>query len=193
KLIPPVMQALLRDKELDLQGFLCPGHVSCIIGTRPYEFIPRDYSIGCCVTGFQPLDILEGLYFLMLQINRKSPKVDNQYVRLVGRDGNPRAKRLIFKVFKSCNASWRGLGRIPLSGLKLREEYSAFDAQHEFGIQEKESTVKEKNGCKCALVLRGLLSPPECRLFAKGCTPLKPLGPCMVSSEGSCNAYYRYR
>jgi hydrogenase expression/formation protein HypD len=193
RLIPPVMGSLLSDKRLNLQGFLCPGHVSCIIGTRAFEFIPKKHRIGCCIAGFEPLDILEGLYFLILQIASGKARVDNQYTRLVKREGNPRAKRLMLRVFEVFDASWRGLGRISLSGLNLREEYAAFDAQRKFNIQDREKPIGERTKCKCALVLRGLLSPPGCPLFAKGCTPLEPLGPCMVSSEGACNAYYRYR
>jgi hydrogenase expression/formation protein HypD len=192
-LIPPAMRFLLQDKRLNLQGFLCPGHVSCIIGSRPYEFIPREDKVACCIAGFEPLDILEALYLLILQINRNKPRVDNQYARLVTKDGNARAKRLIAEVFATYDATWRGLGKIPLSGLRLKREYASFDAAGEFGLNTKEVDSITRTRCRCALVLRGLCSPCGCPMFAKKCTPLNPLGPCMVSSEGACNAYYRGR
>ena len=194
KLIPPAMEYLLRDKRLNLDGFLCPGHVSAIIGSRPYEFIPKKHGVACCISGFEPLDMLEGIYLLLRQIARKEPKVENQYSRLVSRSGNLKALRLMQKVFCVNAGSWRGLGVIPKSGLKIREEFSRFDAERVFGISYSQKTGKKTNrNCRCIEVLKGLASPLDCPCFAKSCSPLHPLGPCMVSYEGACNAYYKYR
>lgn len=194
KLIPPAMKALLSERNLKLNGFLCPGHVSTIIGTRPYEFIPKRYGIGCCVAGFEPLDILEGIYFLLPQIINHKPQVANQYTRVVTRQGNLKAQKIISQVFKVCDASWRGLGKIPQSGLKIKEGFSQFDAEKVFLIHHKPYAISNKQKrCRCGDMLKGLISPLDCPLFSKTCTPDNPIGPCMVSSEGTCNAYYKYR
>jgi len=194
KLIPPAMAYLVLDKRLALQGFLCPGHVSTIIGTRPYEFIPKRFKIGCCVTGFEPLDILQGLYFLLKQIKEKNPAVDNQYLRAVKPEGNPKAKRIIDQVFRIEDVSWRGLGIISKSGLKMRKEFSRFDIEKFLPLKRKSETARQRPGqCKCAEVLKGLILPQDCPLFSKSCRPDNPYGPCMVSGEGACNAYYRYQ
>lgn len=194
KLIPPAMNYLMQDKRLNLDGFLCPGHVSAIIGTKHYEFIPKRYKINCCVAGFEPLDILEGIYILVKQIVECKPKVANQYLRVVTKQGNLQAQKKIKQVFKIADASWRGLGKIPQSGLKIRKEFSQFDAEKVFCICDKRYAISDKqNRCRCGDVLKGLLSPPECQLFAKVCIPDNPIGPCMVSSEGACNAYFKYK
>ena len=195
KLIPPAMEHLLQDKRLNLDGFLCPGHVSAIIGTKAYEFIPKRYKIGCCVAGFEPLDILEGLYLILRQIIKNKPTVANQYTRVVTKQGNQKAQKVLERVFEVADSNWRGFGKIPESGLKIRKEFSEFDAQREFQLSSelrvRSSGVKTK--CKCADVLKGLISPRECPLFSKACTPDNPIGPCMVSTEGACNAYYKYK
>jgi hydrogenase expression/formation protein HypD len=194
KLITPAMEYLVQDKRLQIAGFLCPGHVSCIIGTKSYEFIPQKYKIGCCITGFEPLDILEGLYFLIQQIVDKKPRVQNQYMRAVTRGGNVKAKNIIFDVFRAKNSSWRGLGIIPKSGLKLRDGFARFDAEKIFSISHKPKAISQKlKKCRCGDVLKGLIFPKDCPLFSKNCNPDHPIGPCMVSSEGACNAYYKYR
>lgn len=193
KLIPPAMECLTRDKRLSLSGFLCPGHVSTIIGTEPYEFIPKKYGIGCCIAGFEPLDILEGICLLIEQLLKKRPKVDNQYIRAVAKQGNTKAQEIIKQVFKICDAAWRGLGRIPQSGLKIRDGFSQFDAERVFCIRRTTHDAQRTTRCKCGDVLKGLISPPQCPLFSKICSPDNPVGPCMVSSEGTCNAYYKYR
>jgi hydrogenase expression/formation protein HypD len=187
------MEYLVRDRRLNLSGFLCPGHVSSIIGTKPYEFIPKRYKIGCCITGFEPLDILEGVYFLIQQIVKNKPEVANQYMRVVNPEGNLKAQRIIFDVFKVENASWRGLGRIPKSGLKIKDAFSQFDAEERIPIgYELRATSYELRRCRCGDILKGLALPLECPLFSKVCKPAHPIGPCMVSSEGTCNAYYKY-
>ena len=194
KLIPPAMEALVFDRQLKINGFLCPGHVSTIIGSQAYEFIPKKYKIGCCVAGFEPLDILEGIYFLLCQIIRNKPRVENQYMRVVKKNGNPKAKAIIKEVFRINNAVWRGLGEIPHSGLELRDEFSSFDIARiiPFNIKYQASSRRLKQ-CRCAEVLKGVIQPSECSLFRKICSPANPYGPCMVSSEGACNAYYRYK
>jgi hydrogenase expression/formation protein HypD len=194
KLIPPAMGYLLKDKRLNIDAFLCPGHVSAIIGTKPYEFIPKKYAIGCCVAGFEPLDILEGIYILIGQLVQSKPKVENQYVRVVTRNGNKKAQKFIQQVFKTTGAFWRGLGRIPESGLQLRDDFLRFDAGKVFSLKQVNRRIgPPATKCKCGDVLKGLISPKACPLFAKTCKPDNPVGPCMVSSEGACNAYYKYR
>ena len=193
KLIPPAMVKLTQDPRLDLDGFLCPGHVSTIIGLKPYEFIARKYDIGCCIAGFEPLDMMEGLYLLLRQIIRKKPAVENQYARVVKDEGNPKARTIIKLVFCVSHSAWRGLGMIPKSGLLIRKEFARFDAQREFGLKRiNESTNQRTTKCRCADVLKGIASAPECPLFSKVCTPDNPIGPCMVSNEGACHAYYKY-
>jgi hydrogenase expression/formation protein HypD len=194
KLIPPAMSYLLRDKRLKLNGFLCPGHVSTIIGTRPYEFIPKKYAIGCCISGFEPLDILGAIFILLSQIKENKPRVENQYSRVVTRSGNLKAQKIIAQVFKTSDAYWRGLGRIPNSGLKIRDEFSKFDIEKVLNVSERgKTTAKKQKKCRCADILKGLISPLDCPLFSKACYPENPIGPCMVSAEGACNAYYKYK
>lgn len=193
KVMPPPMKFLLQDKRLDLSGFLCPGHVSTIIGTKPYEFIPREYGIGCCISGFEPLDILEGVYLLVRQIVRKEPKVENQYARVVTENGNLKARKIIYSVFEEGDASWRGLGVIPGSGLKIKNSFATFDIEKVMPVRIRHSAKDSKQKkCSCGDVLKGLVRPDECLLFRKVCSPENPYGPCMVSSEGTCNAYYKY-
>jgi len=193
KVIPPAMDYLLKDKKLNLSGFLCPGHVSAVIGVKSYEFIPKRYKIGCCVTGFEPADILEGIYILLRQIIENKPGVANQYRRVVNRQGNTKAIKIIDRVFKIRDDSWRGLGRIPNSGLGIRDKFACLNAHIQFKIPSKigkhDSVVTP---CRCGEVLKGLISPDECILFRKKCNPQHPIGPCMVSMEGACNAYYKY-
>lgn len=194
KLIPAAMAYLVKDKKLKLNGFLCPGHVSAIIGMRPYEFMAAKYKLGCCIAGFEPLDILEGLYLLLRQIVLRKPAVENQYARVVTRLGNSKAINIINRVFEATSASWRGLGRIPASGLKIRKEFSQFDAGRYFTAGHRlQASGHRLQKCRCGDILKGLISPPDCPLFSRGCRPDNPVGPCMVSSEGACNAYYKYK
>jgi hydrogenase expression/formation protein HypD len=194
KLIPPAMNYLVRDKRLKLNGFLCPGHVSSVIGTRPYEFIPQKYGIGCCISGFEPVDILEGIYMLLCQVKENKPRVENQYSRAVVKTGNLKAQRIIRQVFKTSDAYWRGLGKIPKSGLKINNEFSRVDIESIFPLKETGRVIDRKQkSCKCADILKGLILPLDCPLFGKACSPDNPIGPCMVSTEGACNAYYKYR
>jgi hydrogenase expression/formation protein HypD len=186
------MRALLNLGELGLNGFICPGHVSAIIGSNPYEFIAKDYHVPCVITGFEPIDILQGLYMLVQQVENDEAKVEIQYTRGVIPEGNKIALGLMDKVFETADADWRGVGVIPGSGLMVREEYARFDAEKLFDV-DVPPTKPDPPGCSCGEVLRGIKFPYDCKLFGKACTPERPVGPCMVSSEGSCAAYYRYR
>lgn len=190
KLLPPAMRALLDSKDISLHGFLCPGHVTTVIGARAYEEIAAQYRLPCVVTGFEPLDIVQGIYMLVEQLTNNQATVMNQYRRAVKWEGNPAAVKLMETVFEPADATWRGLGKIPRSGLKLRDAWRDYDASLHFAMPEIQ--VQEHPGCRCGEVLRGVIVPPQCGLFRKLCTPQQPLGPCMVSSEGTCGAYYRY-
>lgn len=192
KLIPAAMRYLAVDKELKLDGFLCPGHVSSIIGTKPYEFLPKKFRLGCCISGFEPVDILESLSMLLKQIKADRPKVDNQYARAVRTQGNPQAQKIIRNVFEEENSLWRGLGIIKRSGLKIKNDFAQFDAEKEFHIGSRQQAAGRRLKCKCSDILKGKAQPKDCVLFKKTCTPDKPYGPCMVSAEGACNAHYKY-
>ncbi|MHB9095099.1 MAG: hydrogenase formation protein HypD [Eubacteriales bacterium] len=190
KLIPQAIRALLSDDEIGINGFILPGHVSAIIGVSPYEFIAGEFGIPAVVIGFEPVDILQGIYMLIKQIEEGAAKIEIQYNRGVPPAGNPHAMALLFKVFEVSDAIWRGIGTIPGTGLKLRKEYQKFDAVKKFGIKINDD--REHPGCKCGDVLRGLKTPLECGLFGKACLPEHPVGACMVSVEGTCSAYYKY-
>ncbi|OGN96195.1 MAG: hydrogenase formation protein HypD [Chloroflexi bacterium RBG_13_51_36] len=190
KLTPPVMKALLDSGELKLDGIVCPGHVSVIIGSHPYEFIPRDYRVACVIAGFEPLDILLCIDKLVEQMEKGEPKVEIAYPRGVKPEGNRKARQLMEDVFEVGEANWRGIGVVPQSGLRIRKRYERFDADKAFSVSLKPS--KEPEGCRCGDVIRGTVTPLECKLFRKVCTPERPIGPCMVSSEGACAAYYQY-
>lgn len=190
KLLPPAMKALLDAGDLSLDGFLCPGHVSTIIGAGAYEEVAGNYHIPCVVTGFEPLDILQGITMLVDQIEKGQARVMNQYNRAVTWEGNVAARRLMDEIFEPVDATWRGLGPIPQSGLKVRSAWESYDSSKRFSMPHIE--VKEHPGCRCGDVLRGVLTPPQCPLFRKVCNPQNPMGPCMVSGEGTCGAYFRY-
>ncbi len=190
KLVPPALEVLVNTEELHLDGFILPGHVSTIIGSKVYEYIPQKYGKACVISGFDADDILHAIAMLLNQILKREPKVEIQYKEAVKPEGNPKALEFLYKFFEPCDSEWRGIGVIPKSGLKLKEEFSHRDAQHIFSIPEIKSI--EPKGCQCGLVLRGVKIPPQCPLFAKICTPENPVGACMVSSEGSCAAYYKY-
>ena len=190
KIMPPAMRALVENHQIHIDGFLCPGHVSAITGSKIYEFLAREYQIPCVVAGFEPLDILESIRLLLSQIRFGQARVENEYRRAVTYEGNLRAQQLMEKVFSKRSVSWRGMGKIPQSGLKIRKNYASFDVEAQFPIKIKES--KDYPGCICGDILRGLKTPPDCSLFKKVCSPSRPLGACMVSSEGTCAAYYKY-
>ena len=195
RLIPPALKAILDMGEIKLDGFIEPGHVSTIIGSKPYEFISKEYHVPQVIAGFEPLDLLMGVWMLAQQIQQGRSVVENEYARVVKVDGNRKAQQVMSEVFEPCDMKWRGFPVIPDSGLKLRDKYKEFDARRLYQdeleeLQDKE--YKEPSGCLCGEVLRGLISSPDCPLFGKQCTPDTPVGPCMVSIEGSCNIEYRY-
>ncbi len=194
KTIPAVMHRMVRSKAVSIDGFLCPGHVSAIIGTRPYQRLAREAGISCCVAGFEPLDILQGLTLLLRRIRHKRTGVDNQYSRVVTESGNARAQNAIRAVFIPYDAAWRGLGTVPASGLAIRKRFAHLDAERALRLRIERTAAPRKAAlCRCAQVIMGVATPDSCALFRKRCSPEHPYGPCMVSSEGACNAYYRYR
>ncbi|HAM51165.1 MAG TPA: hydrogenase formation protein HypD [Nitrospiraceae bacterium] len=190
KLVPPALKALLDSPDVMVDGFILPGHVSTIIGKKPYEFISTLYKKPAVITGFSAEDILTGIYMLLKQIGDKRADVEIQYTTVVKENGNPRAVALIEKYFEPSDAYWRGIGTIPGSGLKLRDEFTLFDAMERFKPDVPE--CPEPSACSCGDVLRGVKIPLDCPLFATVCTPESPVGACMVSTEGSCAAYYKY-
>jgi hydrogenase expression/formation protein HypD len=190
KLCPPIMKAILDMGEVRLNGIICPGHVSSIIGSNPYQFIANAYNIACVVSGFEPVDILLCVAMLVDQIEKGQYKVENAYRRGVKMEGNQQALRLMNTVFEVGEADWRGIGIVSASGLRLKKEYRQFDAEDNFTIHPGPS--REAKGCLCGSILRGISTPLDCKLFRNNCTPEHPVGPCMVSSEGSCATYYHY-
>ena len=190
-LIPPAMEVILKDTENRVDGFLAAGHVCTVVGYTEYEQLACKYKIPIVVTGFEPLDILQGIYMTILQLEQNRAEVENQYTRAVKREGNAKALSVMNDVFQTVNRRWRGLGEIPASGLGLREKYSTFDAENKFALNEIYS--EEDSECISGLVLQGRKKPSQCPAFGSRCTPEKPLGATMVSSEGACAAYYRYR
>ena len=190
KLCPPIMKSILDLGEVRLSGIVCPGHVSAVIGARPYDFIARDYRIGCVVTGFEPLDILQAVDMLVQQIESDKPRVEIAYTRGVKPEGNRTALDIMYSVFEVGEANWRGIGAVTASGLRLNAEHRRFDAEANFDI--KTGPAIEPKGCLCGSILRGITTPADCKLFRRVCTPENPVGPCMVSNEGSCAAFYQY-
>lgn len=190
KLCPPVIRALLDSGEVKLDGLVCPGHVSAVTGSRAWDFIAGEYGIPCVVSGFEPLDILQCVEMLVDQVEDGRSEVEIAYRRGVRPGGNQEALRLMERIFEPGPADWRGVGRVPDSGLRIRQEYADFDAGRAFEIEAGEPY--EPPGCICGDVLRGVKTPLDCALFGSACTPLSPVGPCMVSSEGTCAAYHNY-
>jgi len=190
-LVPPAMAAILGSPSNRVQGFLAAGHVCTVMGYREYEPLARRYRVPIVVTGFEPLDILQGLVMCVQQLETGRAEVENQYARSVRREGNLAAQRIVREVFRVVDRKWRGVGEIPESGLGLAEAYAEFDAERRFGLTAY--TAAEPTECLSGLVLQGVKKPNECPAFATRCTPEHPLGATMVSSEGACAAYYRYR
>ncbi len=189
KLIPPAMSALIGQDDVRIDGFLCPGHVSVIIGAHPYQPV-AEAGIPCVIAGFEPTDILEAVYELARMRQEGKSEVVIQYRRAVKSEGNPTALAKMDEVFRAAATRWRGLGQIPVSGLQIREKYGQFDAQRRFQLDLQ--PVPEPPGCECGAILRGAKRPAKCALFGTACRPDHPIGPCMVSSEGACAAVYRY-
>jgi hydrogenase expression/formation protein HypD len=190
KTIPIPMAVLTADPELKVDGFLCPAHVSAIIGADAYRPLAEQQRVPCVIAGFEPLDILQGVAMLARQIAAGQARVETQYRRVVKPEGNRKAQALLNEVFEPCDANWRGIGVIPGSGLRLRAAYAAFDAARELPVAVE--PAHEHAGCRCGEILKGKLRPGDCPLFRSICTPEEPVGACMVSSEGTCAAEYRY-
>jgi hydrogenase expression/formation protein HypD len=191
-LTPAAMAGILSSPEaVHVDGFVGPGHVSAVVGSRPFERFAAEYGYPVVITGFEPLDILQAIRLLIRQLNAGRAMLENEYSRVVSRDGNRKAQALMAEVFTSRDSfEWRGLGELPHSALKLRDEFAAYDAEVRFDIILP--SIPDHKACECAAVLRGSKRPEQCRVFATVCTPDNPLGSCMVSSEGACAAYYRY-
>ncbi len=190
RLIPPALTAVLSDPDAAIDGLLCPGHVSTVIGVAPYEPIAREFDIPAVVAGFEPLDVLEATAMLVEKLVRGEGGVGNQYTRAVKYEGSRHAQEIIDEIFEVVDGSWRGVGVIPASALALRGEWSRFDTASRFGLEAHE--VPEPPGCRCGEILVGRAKPAECPLWGRSCLPESPIGPCMVSSEGSCRAAYIY-
>ena len=189
KIMPPAMGALIDD-GVKINGYICPGHVSTITGSHIYEPIAKAYNLGCVISGFEPVDILQTIYMLAKQYEEGVAKVEIQYKRVVKPDGNVKAQQVMNEVFDLRDDWWRGLGVIPNSGMRISEKYKMHDAEVVFPVTVPEP--EEPAGCICGEILKGLKNPKECKLFGKACDPTNPIGACMVSSEGACQAYYKY-
>jgi hydrogenase expression/formation protein HypD len=190
-LVPPALEAILSSSERRVDAFLAAGHVCAIMGLDEYRPIAEQHRVPIVVTGFEPSDILQGIAMCVAQLEEGRTEVENQYTRAVREHGNETAKRVVAEVFHIVPRKWRGIGDIPHSGLGLRDAYAAFDAEKRFAVTNL--VVEESVECKSGLVLQGILKPNDCPAFGIRCTPEKPLGATMVSSEGACAAYYRYR
>ena len=190
KLVPPALSALMENKAVNIDGFLLPGHVSVIIGSQAYKPFFNKYHLPCSIAGFEPADLLQSILMLVDQIESNKPRLDNDYSRAVTNEGNVKAKKLLEDIFKIVDTKWRGIGTIKQSGLKIRKCFEIFDAQKQ--LEFVLPPTQPPRGCLCGEILIGAKIPPECPLYKKVCTPQDPEGPCMVSSEGTCAAYYRF-
>jgi hydrogenase expression/formation protein HypD len=190
KVMPPAMEAIIGD-GIKIDGFICPGHVAAITGSEIFNFIPERYRLGCVVAGFEPADLMQSILMLIQQKNNDDPKVEIQYNRAVSETGNALAKRNLLEVFEPCDTYWRGFGIIPDSGMKLQKKYEKFDAELVFSPVV--SYLEDDATCICGEILRGIKSPVECPLFGSACAPENPAGACMVSNEGTCNTWFRYK
>jgi hydrogenase expression/formation protein HypD len=189
--VVPALEALLSHQDLQLDGFVGPGHVSMVIGTKPYQVIAEHYHKPLVVSGFEPLDILQSLWMLLRQLVEGRCEVENQYTRLVQAEGNAVGLNAMHRVFELRDQfEWRGLGNIPQSGLQMHSDYAKFDAEQKFAVPHQ--SVADHKACQCGEILKGVLKPWQCKVFGTACTPETPIGACMVSSEGACAAYYQY-
>jgi len=190
KVVPPALRALVGSDGVEIDGFLLPGHVSAVIGSGPYQFLADEFEMPCVIAGFEPVDVLQGIEMLLRQVISGAPRVEIQYKRAVRPEGNPRAVAAMDEMFEPVDSNWRGIGDIPASGLGIRPERASLDAAVQIPVEVE--PTREKKGCQCGQVLLGLRQPQECPLFGKVCTPREPVGACMVSSEGSCAAAFKY-
>lgn len=196
-LTPSAIQNILESREVrglgtvPIDGFVGPAHVSVVIGSRPYEYFAEEYQKPVVIAGFEPLDVMQAILMLVRQINDGRFAVENQYIRAVVRDGNRKAQNMVAEVFElRPRFEWRGLGRVPYSALSIKSAFARFDAEQRFAVESR--SVPDPKSCECGAIVRGLKKPPDCKLFGTACTPESPIGACMVSSEGSCAAYYTY-
>jgi hydrogenase expression/formation protein HypD len=192
RLIPPAMELLLGIGDLHIDGFIAPGHVSTIIGLKPYEIFPKTYRMPTVVAGFEPLDVLLAIYMVLKQLNEGKPLLENEYTRAVTYEGNVKAQRMMNEVFEVVGGNWRGLGKLPNSTLRLKGEYANYEAREKFNVRVEDGTDLLP-GCQCHLVMIGKIKPTECPLFMKACTPQKPRGACMVSMEGTCQIWAKHQ
>lgn len=190
KLVEPALRALLNEPDFDIDAFLCPGHVGAVIGEEGFEFLVKEFNKPSVICGFEAGDIIVSIYKMVEQIKNNKPQLENEYTRVVKKNGNLLIKEKVEKYLEVSDDHWRGLGNIPRSGLKLKEEYREFDAEKKFKVSLV--NTQNENGCQCGEVIKGKIEPKECKLFAKVCSPENPIGPCMVSSEGACAAHYKY-
>lgn len=191
KVVPPALEVIFSDPDIRVDGLICPGHVSIVIGLEPYQSLAEKYHQPCVVTGFDTTDILEGIVMLLQQVRKGEARAQIQYNRVVRPEGNLVAQETLKRVFTTAGARWRGLGFIEDSGLEFNHDYEEWDARRKFNIPEYEDIPIK--GCACGQVLTGKITPHACPLFGRACTPINPVGPCMVSHEGACAAYYRYK
>ena len=187
KTMPEVMEALVKDGSIKVDAFLLPGHVSAIIGIKPYGFLSKTYKKRCVISGFEPLDIMQSILMI---IRQDRPKIGVQYKRVIEKDGNLLARNGMSETFEKCPSDWRGIGRVKDSGFKIRKPYAAFDAERRFRPRIEEP--KDNKRCFCGYILKGTKTPYDCPSFARTCTPENPAGACMVSSEGTCAAHYKF-
>ncbi|KGK90825.1 hydrogenase formation protein HypD [Clostridium sp. HMP27] len=190
KTMPNIMRKLVEDKEVNIDGFLCPGHVGTVIGARAFEFLSSEFNIPCIVAGFEYDDIICAIYMIISMITKETSKIKNIYGRFVKYDGNEMAQDTISKIFISAGSIWRGLGYIKDTGVEFKEEYKSYDAKEKFKLNMV--NLDMPSGCICGEVLKGIKEPTDCKLFSKVCNPSNPVGACMVSQEGTCGIYYRY-
>lgn len=191
KTIPAAMHLLIGSGELQIDGFICPGHVSTIIGTEPFRIFPKSFRMPVVISGFEPVDVLLSVALLLKQIRYKTPKVDNEYSRVVNNEGNIKAQRMIDEIFELATVNWRGIGRIAEGGYMIRDKYEKYDARKKYNVKiEKSRDIHP--GCSCHLIMIGKLTPDKCKLFKNECTPTHPYGPCMVSHEGTCNIWFKF-
>jgi hydrogenase expression/formation protein HypD len=190
KTMPPVLENLVESEELAIDGFLLPGHISMVLGVEPFTFLAEEFDRACVISGFEPADILQSVIMAAEMIERNVFEVALQYHRAVRPEGNVRAREWMYTVFESADTTWRGFGNLPGSGLMLRDDFEPMNANRRFPVSVEPNV--EPEGCRCGAILRGLMGPVDCPLFARECTPESPVGACMVSNEGSCAAYFKY-
>jgi hydrogenase expression/formation protein HypD len=190
-LVPPAIKAILNSENNRVQAFLAAGHVCTVMGFKEYEDIAKKYKVPVVVTGFEPLDILQGIYMCVTQLEEGRSEVENPYSRVVSRDGNLKAQEIMYEIFEKCDRKWRGIGEIKKSGFRIKDKYKEYDAEIKFGVAN--NSVEESTECISGLILQGLEKPLDCPAFGTKCTPEHPLGATMVSTEGACSAYYLYK